>query len=572
MIFAFSPMNFNPDVEEFRRSVTNMLNEMIDFRREHPHIWKPEYEDYVTQLNDIIVTIDDNPLDAQSMYSELPISKYDSFQTYIYNNDIDSVTHVKGSNERTRMLRAKRKTNNCPVCSRPLRFTDGSVTCDTCGYIQDTRAVSSTTRTTSNNTKHTYKQLDALTGIRKAPSNIAKIIDHISLWLTDLHYIYTWLVGIDTKRYDHWVARYYELTDESIKPDFFDRVIDRIPDNMWEYNLFKMFTDELYSMLEYAMRFSNEKTSNMESMDDDTVIAVVTAYIDEHRRLPTINDEYVIDGVHYEIGRFFNTLSLLADVPDDHIKTRLEKMLGRSLTLPGLMFNYREMYKKSDSPPKKYCYQQEFCWITNRTFNTPFIDITKADKEAIATLILSFNDYYKKQSFIKNDRGCNSPLYCCTIACVLSLPYFRKYLHALKFVPVKDRSTASHIQKEFFNFEVAYPELIRPYEMERDPLSEQEAVKDTMVKEKTKRTRKRKTREEDAEGERKMKQERKTMKKTKMEEMMSVDDDVKERDEVMQKWMEMGDETVNECREEWNGKECMMDDADVLRYGEAMLF
>ena len=202
----------------------------------------------------------------------------------------------------------------------------------------------------------------------------------------------------------------------------------------------------------------------------------IESFIKTHKRLPTIMEDYVFEDERFEIGLYLNSLSLLHTVPKNHIKTRLENLINCDLTMPGLMFNYREVYKKSENPPKKYCYQQEYCWITNRTFHTPFIEMPKQDKESIVKLIIQFNEFYKEQAYLKSDKGCNSPLYCCTIACVLNLPYFQKYKRALKFIPVKDKGTASHIRKEFFNFEVHHPECIAPYQKESTEINNEPQV------------------------------------------------------------------------------------------------
>lgn len=448
----------------FYKKIESIIAEIVKFKKEHPESWKPEYESLNEDLCEVMNTIEDNPIEANKLFQNIPISKYESFHNYVYNNDITCITSVKGSNERSKVLRAARSCTSCPLCGKQLTLSDGTSICELCGYVGDSKSTTPNTRTSSNNTKHTYKQLDALTGVRKAPSNISKIIDYISIWLTDLHYIYEWLNSNDGKRYAQWVKKYSQLTDEYIGQTFFNKVIERKPENMWDYNIFKLFTDELYSMLEYATRYSNENNSNMEGLSDDLIAEIFEAFVVKNKRLPSVTEEFIYNGERYEIGLYVNTLSLLHTVPEDHIKTRLERMIGCSLTMPGLMFNYKEVYKKSENPPKKYCYQQEYCWITNRTFHTPFIDMSKQDKEAIVSLILKFNEYYKEQSYLKYDKGCNSPLYCCTIACVLNLPYFQKYKSALKFVPVKDISTASHIRKEFFNFEMSHPEYLEPYQ------------------------------------------------------------------------------------------------------------
>lgn len=447
----------------FTRTIETLLNDMDKFKKDYPDSWKSEYDDLSDNLTEILYTIEDNPIEANKQFQSLPISKYETFHNYVYNNDINCINAIKGNNERSKILRAKRSSNNCPLCGKSLTLSDGSAICENCGYTTDSKSSSPNTRTTSNNTKHTYKQLDALTGVRKAPSNISKIIDYIIIWLTDLHFIYDWLKSNGGKRYDQWVKKYSQLTDEYIGQSFFNRTIERIPENKWDYNIFKLFTDELYSMLEYATRYSNENNSNMYGLDEDYIIEIFESFVKTHKRLPGITEEYVFEGERYEIGLYLNSLSLYYNVPDNHIKSKLEKKLQCNLTMPGLMFNYKEVYTKSTNPPKKYCYQQEYCWITNRTFHTPFVDISKPDKEAIVNLILKFNDYYKEQSCSKSDKGCNSPLYCCTIVCVLNLPYFQKYKRALEFIPIKDKGTTSHIKKEFFNFEVSHPEYFEPY-------------------------------------------------------------------------------------------------------------
>ena len=120
-----------------------------------------------------------------------------------------------------------------------LILSDAGSICNNCGYVGSSKSSVPNTRQTSNNNKHIFKQLDALTGTHKAPQNISKIIDYISLWLTDLRYIYNWLNSNGSKRYNQWVRKYQQLTDETITPLFFNKKIERIPENMWDYNRYK---------------------------------------------------------------------------------------------------------------------------------------------------------------------------------------------------------------------------------------------------------------------------------------------------------------------------------------------
>lgn len=465
----------------FSRQISSLLDEMNTFKSTHPQLWKPFYDDMMDELENISDTIEDNVIDANKSFQSLPISKYETFQAYVFNTNTAALSTIKGTNERTKTLRAKRKNNKCPVCGESLTLSDAGTICNNCGYVGSMKQTTPNTRQTSNNNKHIFKQLDALTGTHKAPQNISKIIDYISLWLTDLRYIYNWLNANGSKRYTAWVTKYHHLTDEIITPVFFNRIIDRKPENMWEYNVYKLFTDELYAMLEDATRYSNENLSNLTDQPDDLIINVFTKFAQAHGRLPKINETIEVDGKVWEIGLFINNISLLADVPPTHIKSKLEALIGFSLTLPGLMFNYKEVYKKSEYPPKKYCYQQEYCWITNRTFHTSFVNMSKQDKEAIANLIIKFNDYCKEQTYSSSDKTCNSPLYCCTIICVINLPYFQKYKRILNFIPVKDKSTAANIRKRFFEFEMSHQELIEPYKKASSEVETQNIITEILT-------------------------------------------------------------------------------------------
>ena len=455
---------FNSErVITFTRQIQSFISDIQTFKTQHPDLWQTYYDDMADELEEINEMIEDNPIEANNAFQQLPISKYENFQSYVFNNDINALQTIKGTNERTKTLRAKRKNNDCPACGHPLKLSDAGAICSNCGYVGNSKSSIPNTRQTSNNNKHIFKQIDALTGTHKAPQNISKIIDYISLWLTDLRYIYNWLNSNGAKRYNQWVKKYQQLADETINASFFNKTIPREPDFMWDYNRYKLFTDELYAMLEDATRYANAENSNLIDQPDELVIEVFTKFCTEFKRLPTINETIEHKGKVWQIGLFITNISLLYEVPDDHIKSKLEKLIGFSLTLPGLMFNYKQVYKKSENPPKKYCYQQEYCWITNRTFHTSFVNISKQDKEAIANLIIKFNDYYKEQAYATSDKTCNSPLYCCTIICVINLPYFQKYKRVLNFIPVKDKSTAAHIRKRFFDFEISHPDLIEPY-------------------------------------------------------------------------------------------------------------
>lgn len=501
------------------------------------------------KLINILQLLDENYCLANQMYQQLPISKFDNFAAYVYNTDANSINKIQGTSEKVKTIRTKRNNHSCPQCGRQLTVSGSESRCQSCGYMSDIKDHSNV-KPGANNAKHINKQLDIITGVRKAPANIKKIIDYIIIWLTDLRYIYAWLVSRGRDRYNKFVEKLQEYLNIQIVDQWFNRVIERKPENMWKYNVFKLFTDEFYNMLEYTIRLASEGESNMCELPDDLAYFIVESWVKTYHTVPKIHDiisipndllyqvinniqpdryasslqslnntikpiDHVIQRTNeivnindtsnvavtnnpnlisqaytpgqsnilsqhakvyidknnthtsYEIGLFINSLSFWVKIPDNNIKQRVERLFRRPISIPGLMFNFREVYRKADSIPKKYSYQQEFCWITNQTFHTPFIEIDTQDKQVIADIIHKFNTFYKDKMLKETGKSCNSPLYCCTLECILNLPFFEKYKPILDYVPMKDKDTAAHIHAEFHNFARTYSQLLKPYNVAR---------------------------------------------------------------------------------------------------------
>ena len=278
-----------------------------------------------------------------------------------------------------------------------------------------------------------------------------------------MHFLYAWLVS--NNKLQTWIKKYTQLTDEHITLAFFDRVIEPKPENMWEYEVYKLLTDELFLLLENAKRYSKNKSSNMEALPKEDIIHIFEEYIKQHgKRIPTVTDTFNFNNEVYEIGAFVNKLSLIYAAPEGSIKNSIEKLFNQSLTMPGLMFNFNDVYEQSDNVPKRYGFGQEYIYIIHTTFNVPYINIPQQDKNAIIQLILTFNDYYKKEAYKRCGKDCNAPLFCCSLTCILTqLPYFHKYKDILKFIPTKDRGTSSHIKSEWFKFICKQPDIIKRY-------------------------------------------------------------------------------------------------------------
>lgn len=527
----------------------NDLKVIINDHLSSPLINIPKYDTLKSKLYQILQLIDENYHLANAMYQQLPVSKFDNFGAYVYNTDPTSINKIQGASEKVKTIRTKRNNHTCPQCGRQLTVSGSESRCESCGYMSDIKDHSNV-KPGANNAKHINKQLDIITGVRKAPANIKKIVDFIIIWLTDLRYIYAWLVSRGRDKYDKFVMKLSECLNIMITDQWFNRVIERKPENMWKYNVFKLFTDEFYNMLEYTIRLANERESNMSELPDDLAYFIIEYWVNQYHIIPNINDTVILpnellykvindipperygsslqklnnsikvnvdntqvipdvvnindtsnvavtnnanninfdlnseynnvlakqakiyidqNNTHtkYEIGLFLNSLSFWVKVPEDNIKRRIEKLFRRPISIPGLMFNFREVYRKADSVPKKYSYQQEFCWLTNQTFHTPFIEIDTQDKSIIADLILKFNTYYKDATLLSKGKNCNSPLYCCTLECVLNLPFFEVYKPILNYVPMKDKDTAAHIHSAFHDFARKHGELLRPYNTPR---------------------------------------------------------------------------------------------------------
>lgn len=470
----------------FANKVNALINEMKVTKRESSITtitaskrkgsnitWKDQYDVLLEKLEDIIDTMDGDANLAKTQFRNLDISKYESFDTYVYNNDPTAIDNKKGTNERTKLLRAKRKhATKCPTCKEQLVMVESILTCPICGYMIEGKGNSSGSRSSTDNNKHTMKQLDAVIGKKKPPANIYKIRNHISTWLTDMKYLHEWL--IDNKKVDAWMDKYYALTHEHIDETFFDQVFEAIPANKWKYDVFKLFTDELYLLLEKAKRYSRIKSSNLNHLSKEEIVDIFIAYYDATGgQLPKLNDTIAcdvteLDGteheVKYEVGLYVAQLSLIFDTPKGSVKEQLEQLYECSLTMPGLMFNFNDVYEQSDNVPKKYNYQQEFAYITNCAFNAPFVNISQQDITVITDLILKFNSYYKDEMYRTKSKHCNAPLFCCTLVCIIqNLPYFSKYAYVEECLPTKDKSTLANIKSNWFKFMCSHEDLIKPF-------------------------------------------------------------------------------------------------------------
>jgi hypothetical protein len=421
----------------------------------------------IGELSEMRSIYDFNPNIAKDTFAKHPLSQYDTLIGYINNEYSDS---SKTPIERSKSLRTKRKNMKCPECGKTLHMNRDIMLCK-CGYQSEYKVTSINNNICSDNSKHTYKQLDAILGLKRPPSNITKIVMYIAIWLTDYSYIYKWLCNSTKKTKKdfetpliEWMNKYYNITGIKITNAFFyTKPKERIPENSIDSNLFKLFMDEFYTMTERCKNISKNYVSNMEQLDFDNKIKIMREYVKSKGiTFPSLDEVFTFNKTQYEVGQFFNNARLTVD-NDDSLKSELNKIFKTDITFPGLMFDFNVFYPKGENIPRKYNYQQDYIYILHYTFNVPYIEMSMSDREEICSIILKFNNFYKNEFFTNNEKRCNSPLYCCSLSCLLDLPYFRKYKDILNIIPSKDKGTSNLIKNTWFKFMQKNPELIKQY-------------------------------------------------------------------------------------------------------------
>lgn len=442
---------------ELSIKINLLLKEMKDFRIKNTESWKPAYDEIIIELQSIDEIIDVDLPTAYEQFKQHPISRYENFQSYIYNTNVSTIPIVKGIVTKTKLLRSSKSTKRCENCGSKLTIVDGKRVCGVCNY--EDAGKRATGKVSVDSAKYVRKKLDMLDGSKKPPMLMAKISTYFTIWLTDLKFIKKW-ISRSCLTYDNWVKAYATLTKTSIDDQWFNKVVERIPANSYSYAVFKLFSDEFNSMLQLAKNISKQKSSNMESLPRDDILEIMESWMMSHDRLPISSDTIQIEDITYEIGLYIGELSLIYTCPETHIKNEIDAMLHTNITLPGLMFNFRECFTLNNSVPEKYTYKQQFTYLMHVTFNIPYINMSQSDKNSLEELIVKFNTYFKSKSA---KHTCNAPLCSCTLSCIMELEHFKKYTCILKNISTKEQGTSQHIIREWINFVTDNKEYIAQF-------------------------------------------------------------------------------------------------------------
>lgn len=425
-------------------------NKIIEFYNDLSSITdesNPIYKDLFEKIEDIYIILNENEDDAINGFLKLDCSRYDNIKEYI-NNQIIRNKSANDNSNKTKSIRFKRTIIKCPFCNIPLTYSDdGIYGCTECLYEAPKQYTTPNTKTNINNIKHVIKQLDILNGQKKLPNNILKIIQYISIWLTDLKYIKRWLIY--TNKLNNFILNFNNYYENVIDETFFDQEIERIAGNKWNSDIYKLFMDEFYELTELCRNILKSINNiNMYNLSENDKMIVIDEWINSHKnnlKIPKENDIISINNTIYEIGNYFTLISIHPSYQNDLFFNKIfvkfndknSNISPEDFFIKGLMFDFDTVYKRNENIPKKYNYGQEYLIISNHVFNGKFIEISNIDKSTIISIILDFNNYYKQNALKVNSMKNNAPLFNCTLVCILNtLPYFNnKYREILYNIP-----------------------------------------------------------------------------------------------------------------------------------------
>ncbi len=475
-------------ITEFKTSVEAFIESIEKYKKDYSKdldtYWKPEYSVIRDKFYEIREMIEYNWLDAKEEVDKIPCFKYENFAQYVFNTDLKNTKHIKGNSVRPKTIRRKRN-NFCPICKIECVHvnTIDMLKCPKCGH-EIIKEKAGGVDNVINNEKHIRKQLDKLVGLTKIPNNVKKLLPYLITWLTEWKHIKEWLIY--AKRIDDFMFHYYSRFGEHMTLRDFDKVLPRTENNKLPFCVYELFVEEFYKLTEIAQTTAR-KISNM-NLDDKTIMKIIKSYLKDHNKTCFNNfievpDETVIynyNGNNYSIGIYLGKLALIPNYDEHHIKYKIVKAFCRDgvdcITLPGLIYNYSDIFSTSDNIPRSFNYSENYNKIMNEVFHSQYSIIPQYDIDKFVGIFKRFNEYYKTnidKCGKKKNTKTNSPLFVCTIKCILtSFSYFHKYINILE--QTSHRITESVTKNEIDNLWVKFiteesnKDLLEMYDKDED--------------------------------------------------------------------------------------------------------
>ena len=255
----------------------------------------------------------------------------------------------------------------------------------------------------------------------------------------------------------------------------------------WTYLEYKMLMMEFHAMYKECYRLASNQEyvySNMNILDDDTVIEIMQAFYDANQRLPMVAESFVYQDKTYDVGNFINLMRLSNEL-DTPLYLKLNDVFGVKICIPGLMCNFLMQPVKT---VERFALTEGYSYVIHRVFKIPYLQMPETDIDKILDLIQAFDAYIKKQ-MQGSTKKYNSTLYVCKLRCIFQIPYFFKYAELVNYLPVKSVDTTAKIMSKWDMFESTdgAPIVAPYYNIEKNEDGEEEEEEEEVEEEKKER-------------------------------------------------------------------------------------
>lgn len=513
-----------------KQIMDSLLKKLHDFRNEAINVkndqtpgnpWGEDEDRHMRNLELWIRIAETEAETGIEYFQQSPMFRHDSFKDFLSSYSYEWASFYGKAGNKIKTSRATSKVSICPRCESMTRVEEDQCICTNskCGYSW--RITPSISKTAVDPMKHTKNKIEMLIGTKHPPRKIVDLLPQISIWLTDLNYLYDWLrykdqniVQKDSISFDEWMfelKRIYKPKDTTRK---WSMIIPQEPRYAWTFLEFKLIISEMSGMLSECIRRSSTQftSSNMKNLNEDMIIKIAEAYIAKQNpnsshttsmklntsidyddlniddldldildepnstltewkpKLPKKGEVFEYNGKFWDIGNYINMLAL--EFIETPIKTKLSDMFKEKIRMPGLMFPF-DWNDPCSYVPEKHVFTEAYSFCIHECFKMPYTIIPVSDIQKIIKIIEMF-DQYVHNCIVKNNpnptKKINSMLYSCKLFFIFSLPYFYKYHEVCNYIPVKSRETTGSIRAWWnkFSTDVKIKDFLAPYKVKTE--------------------------------------------------------------------------------------------------------
>lgn len=407
--------SFMESIEQYKES-TKEFDKSI--------VWRTEYDMILEDLENIYNMVDNNYVDALAEFNAMEISNFQTFKDYVINTNIKAKKVLKGNLARVKSIRSPRgETLKCK-CGGVYHLLGTEFVCNKCGNRRSYDKKMPGSSYKQNMDKHISKQMDFISGVKTLPNNIRILKPYLIKWLVERQYLLEWL------RYSGRLDSFCQSMSVSL--GWFEETVKRVPENKYTYNQYSAIVNEFFGMFEMCNAINQIPDSNVCALEDSQKIELCKDFYEQYKRIPEKNEFFR----EKQIGNYVNKLFIVPEKNDT--EKEIEKIFEKQLRVGGLMFDFKTIRKMISAPPKKFNLTSIYTEMMHICFNVQYIILRPNDRIAIEEIIKEFNKYYKaKQEEVRAGKF-NSPLFCCTLHCIITrLKYFEVYKDILTIIPDK---------------------------------------------------------------------------------------------------------------------------------------